>query len=220
MTPLEKFLVDAREFLPILLQGCVVTVELTLAALVLSTLLGFAWALMRLSPSPLLRWPAVTFITVIRGIPIIVQLFYMYFVLPDLGIQLSAFQAGAIGLGIAYSSYQAENFRAGIEAVEHGQIEAAQSLGMRPALVMRRVILPQAIRVFLPPYGNTMIMMLKDSSIASAITVAELTRGGQLIAASTFKNMTVFTLVALLYLTMSLPLTVLARWLERKFGRK
>lgn len=220
MTPSEKFLVDAREFLPILLQGCVVTVELTLAALVLSTLLGFAWALMRLSPSPLLRWPAVTFITVIRGIPIIVQLFYMYFVLPDLGIQLSAFQAGAIGLGIAYSSYQAENFRAGIEAVEHGQIEAAQSLGMRPALVMRRVILPQAIRVFLPPYGNTMIMMLKDSSIASAITVAELTRGGQLIAASTFKNMTVFTLVALLYLTMSLPLTVLARWLERKFGRK
>lgn len=220
MTPSEKFLVDAREFLPILLQGCVVTVELTLAALVLSTLLGFAWALMRLSPSPLLRWPAVTFITIIRGIPIIVQLFYMYFVLPDLGIQLSAFQAGAIGLGIAYSSYQAENFRAGIEAVEHGQIEAAQSLGMRPALVMRRVILPQAIRVFLPPYGNTMIMMLKDSSIASAITVAELTRGGQLIAASTFKNMTVFTLVALLYLTMSLPLTVLARWLERKFGRK
>ncbi len=168
----------------------------------------------------MLRWPAVTFITIIRGIPIIVQLFYMYFVLPDLGIQLSAFQAGFIGLGIAYSSYQAENFRAGIQAVDHGQIEAAQSLGMRPAIVMRRVVLPQAIRVFLPPYGNTMIMMLKDSSIASAITVAELTRGGQLIAASTFKNMTVFTLVALLYLTMSLPLTFFARWLEHKFGRK
>jgi polar amino acid transport system permease protein len=141
-------------------------------------------------------------------------------VLPDLGIQLSAFQAGFIGLGIAYSAYQAENFRAGIESVDPGQIEAAQSLGMRPALIMRRVTLPQAIRVFLPPYGNTMIMMLKDSSIASAITVAELTRGGQLIAASTFKNMTVFTLVALLYLAMSLPLTYLAHRLERAFGRK
>jgi polar amino acid transport system permease protein len=220
MSSLARFLADARDFLPILLQGCVVTIQLTLAALVLSTLLGFVWALMRLSPSALLRWPAITFVTVIRGIPIIVQLFYMYFVLPDLGIQLNAFQAGFVGLGIAYSSYQAENFRAGIEAVDPGQIEAAQSLGMRPAIVMRRVILPQAIRVFLPPYGNTMIMMLKDSSIASAITVAELTRGGQLIAASTFRNMTVFTLVALLYLTMSLPLTFFAGWLERKFGRK
>ena len=94
-------------------------------------------------------------------------------------------------------------------------------IGMpRMTVIMRRVILPQAIRVFLPPYGNTMIMMLKDSSIASAITVAELTRDGQLIAASTFKNMTVFTLVALLYLTMSLPLTYLAHRLERTFGRK
>ena len=215
-----RFLADARDFLPILLHGCLVTIELTLYALVLSTVLGFVWALMRLSPSRLLRAPAVTFITIIRGIPIIVQLFYIYFVLPDLGIQFSAFQAGVVGLGIAYSAYQAENFRAGIESVDPGQIEAAQTLGMRPPLIMRRVILPQAIRVFLPPYGNTMIMMLKDSSIASAITVAELTRGGQLIAASTFKNMTVFTLVALLYLAMSLPLTYLAHRLESKFGRK
>jgi polar amino acid transport system permease protein len=217
---MQAFLRNAQDFLPILLKGCVVTVELTLAALVLSTVLGFVWALLRLSPSRALSVPAVTIITVIRGIPILVQLFYIYFVLPDLGIQLSAFQAGFIGLGIAYSAYQAENFRAGIQAVDPGQIEAAGSLGMRPALIMRRVVLPQAVRVFLPPYGNTMIMMLKDSSIASAITVAELTRGGQLIAASTFKNMTVFTLVALLYLAMSLPLTYLAHRLERAFGRK
>lgn len=217
---MNAFLADARDFLPILLHGCLVTIELTVLALVLSTVLGLVWALMRLSPSVVLRGPAVTFITIIRGIPIIVQLFYMYFVLPELGIQLSAFQAGVIGLGIAYSAYQAENFRAGIQSVDPGQIEAAQTLGMRPPMIMRRVILPQAIRVFLPPYGNTMIMMLKDSSIASAITVAELTRGGQLIAASTFKNMTVYTLVALLYLAMSLPLTYLAYRLERRFKRK
>jgi polar amino acid transport system permease protein len=217
---MQTFLTDAQAFLPILLQGCIVTAQITLAALLLSTVLGFVWALMRLAPTPVLRWPAITFITVIRGIPIIVQLFYMYFVLPELGIQLTAFQAGFIGLGIAYSSYQAENFRSGIQAVDPGQIEAAHSLGMTSALLMRRVVLPQAIRVFLPPYGNTMIMMLKDSSLASAITVAELTRGGQLIAASTFKNMTVFTLVALLYLAMSLPLTALSRWLEKKYGRK
>jgi polar amino acid transport system permease protein len=217
---MQQFLADARDFLPILGAGCAVTARLTLAALVISTVLGFVWALMRMSGTRLLRWPAVTFVTVIRGIPIIVQLFYIYFVLPDAGVQLTAFQAGAVGLGVAYSSYQAENFRSGIQAVDHGLVEAAQSLGMRPALVMRRVVLPLAIRVFLPPYGNTMIMMLKDSSIASAITVAELTKGGQLIASSTFKNMTVFSLVALLYLAMSLPLTYLTRRLEQRYGRR
>jgi len=216
----DAFLRDAREFLPILLQGCLTTIQLTLVALVLSTAIGFLLALMRLSPYAWLRAPATTFITIIRGIPIIVQLFYIYFVFPEIGITVNAFQAGAIGLGVAYSAYMAENFRAGIEAVDHGQIEAAQSIGMRYWLVLRRGIMPQAFRITLPPYGNTMIMMLKDSSIASTITVAELTRQGQLIAASTFKNMTVFTLVALLYLTMSLPLTYLAYRLEKKFGRK
>ena len=95
--------------------------------------------------------------------------------MPDFGVTLSAVQAGIIGLGIAYSAYQAENFRAGIEAIDHGQIEAAQSLGMGWGMTMRRVVLPQAVRIVLPPYGNTMVMMLKDSSQASTITVAELT---------------------------------------------
>lgn len=111
-----------------------------------------------------------------------------------------------IGLGIAYSAYQAENFRAGIEAIDHGQIEAAHAIGMRGPLIMRRVVLPQAFRIALPPYGNTLVMLLKDSSVASTITVAEITRAGQLIASSTFQNMTVYTLVALLYLVLSLPL--------------
>ena len=217
---MQAFLRDAQDFLPILLQGCVVTVELTLAALVLSTLLGFVWALLRLSPSRVLSALAVTIITVIRGIPILVQLFWIYFVFPEVGITLSALQAGIIGLGLAYSAYQAENFRAGIEAIDHGQIEAAQSLGMGWALTMRRVVLPQALRIMLPPYGNTMIMMLKDSSQASTITVAELTMKGQMLAASTFKNSTVFTLVALLYLVMSVPLIVFVGWLERRAGTK
>lgn len=127
-------------------------------------------------------------------------------------------QAGVIGLGIAYSAYQAENFRAGIEAVDSGQREAAQAMGMRGALIMRRVILPQAFRIALPPYGNTLVMMLKDSSLVSTITVAEMTRAGQLIASSTFQNMTVYTLVALLYLLMSLPLVYCLRRLERRMG--
>ncbi|KLU26242.1 amino acid ABC transporter permease [Caballeronia mineralivorans PML1(12)] len=214
------FFQNAIDFLPILLKGAVVTIEITFCSFILSTLLGLLLALMRVSSNKLASHAAATFINVIRGLPIIVQLFYIYFVLPDLGVRLSAFQAGFIGLGIAYSVYQAENFRAGIQAIDHGQIEAAQSIGMRGGLIMQRVVLPQAFKIALPPYGNTLVMMLKDSSLASTITVAEMTRAGQLIASSTFQNMTVFTLVALLYLGLSLPLVYGLRRLERRLGLK
>ena len=217
-----SFLQNAQDFLPILLQGAVVTVQVTVLSFLLSSVLGLGLALMKLSPVRAVSWAGTVIINVIRGLPIIVQLFYIYFVLPEFGVQLTAFQAGVIGLGIAYSAYQAENFRGGIEAVDAGQREAAQAMGMRSALIMRRVILPQAFRIALPPYGNTLVMMLKDSSLVSTITVAEMTRAGQLIASSTFQNMTVYTLVALLYLLMSLPLVWGLRRLEKRFaaGRK
>ena len=213
---MEKFARDAVEFLPILMNGVALTIIVTLGSLLLSTLLGLVWALMRVSGIGLLAWLSAAIINVIRGIPIIVLLFYLYFVMPDLGITLTALQAAIIGLGIAYSAYQAENFRAGIEAIDRGQIEAAQAIGMGWWLTMRRVVLPQAVRIVLPPYGNTMIMMLKDSSQASTITVAELALQGKLIASSTFKNTSVFTLVALMYLTMSIPLILLVRHFEKR----
>jgi polar amino acid transport system permease protein len=213
---MARFVADTREFLPILLQGLWLTLLVTAGSLALSTLLGLIWALMRVSGARALRWLAKSIVNVIRGIPIIVQLFYIYFVMPELGVTLTALQAAIIGLGIAYSAYQAENFRAGIEAIDKGQIEASESLAMGWALMMRRVVLPQAVKIILPPYGNTMIMMLKDSSQASTITVAELALKGSLIAASTFKYTTVFTLVAVLYLVMSIPLILLVGWLERR----
>ena len=217
---MEKFARDAVEFLPILMNGVALTIIVTLGSLLLSTLLGLVWALMRVSGIGLLAWLSAAIINVIRGIPIIVLLFYLYFVMPDLGVTLTALQAAIIGLGIAYSAYQAENFRAGIEAIDGGQIEAAQAIGMGWWLTMRRVVLPQAVRIVLPPYGNTMIMMLKDSSQASTITVAELALQGKLIASSTFKNTSVFTLVALMYLTMSIPLILLVRHFEKRAGRR
>ena len=218
---MSRFLTQSVEFLPILLTGVKLTIMVTVGSLAVSTVLGpDLGADARLRHSRCWRRSRGTIINVIRGIPIIVQLFYIYFVLPDFGITLSALQAAIIGLGIAYSAYQAENFRAGIEAIDHGQVEAAQSIGMGWGLMMRRVILPQAVRIVLPPYGNTMIMMLKDSSQASTITVAELALQGKLIASATFQNRTVFTLVALLYLTMSIPLILLVGWLEKRFGRK
>jgi polar amino acid transport system permease protein len=213
---MEKFASDAVEFLPILMHGVALTIIVTLGSLILSTLLGLVWALMRVSGIAPLSWASAAIINLIRGIPIIVLLFYLYFVMPDLGVTLTALQAAIIGLGIAYSAYQAENFRAGIEAIDRGQIEAAQAIGMGWGLTMRRVVLPQAVRIVLPPYGNTMIMMLKDSSQASTITVAELALKGSLIASSTFKYTTVFSLVAALYLVMSIPLILLVGWLERR----
>jgi polar amino acid transport system permease protein len=216
---MQNFLRDATEFVPILLQGVWLTILVTIGSLVLSTILGL-WALMRVSGVRVLSGLSAGLINVIRGIPIIVPLFYLYFVMPDFGIALTALQAAILGLGIAYSAYQAENFRAGIEAIDKGQVEAAQTIGMGWWLTMRRVVLPQAVRIVLPPYGNIMIMLLKDSSQASTITVAELALQGKLIASSTFKNTNVFTLVALMYLTMSIPPILLVRHFEKRANRR
>jgi polar amino acid transport system permease protein len=217
---MQAFWRDTVEFLPILMSGVALTIIVTLGSLVLSTMLGLVWALMRVSGIGILTGLSAGVINVIRGIPIIVLLFYLYFVMPEFGLTLTALQAAILGLGIAYSAYQAENFRAGIEAIDKGQIEAAQAIGMSWWQTMRRVVLPQAVKIVLPPYGNVMIMMLKDSSQASTITVAELALQGKLIASSTFKNTSVFTLVALMYLTMSIPLILLVRHFEKRAGQK
>ncbi|MBY0336966.1 MAG: amino acid ABC transporter permease [Acetobacteraceae bacterium] len=196
------------------------TVLVTLCALALATALGLVWALMRTSGTRWLAWPALAFTNTIRGIPILVQLFYIYFVLPDLGVDLTAFQAGVIGLGIAYSAYMGEVFRSGLMAVEKGQIEAARSLGLSKGQVLWLIVLPQATRIVLPPYGNNLIMLLKDSSQASVITVAEISTQARLIASSTFKNQEVWTLAALLYLCLSIPLIIAVSYLEKRFKRR
>jgi polar amino acid transport system permease protein len=217
---MTEFFADAATFLPVLLRGLGMTVLITICALALSVVLGFALALMKLSGIWILSITSSTIINIVRGIPIIVQLFFVYFVLPELGIVLDAFPAGVIGLGIAYSVYQAENLRGGFESVDPLIVEAGTALGMGQGLLMRRVIVPLGIRTALPSFGNTTVMLLKDSSIASTITVAELTRAGQLLAISTFKNGTVYALIALLYLATSLPLAMGIRALERRAARR
>lgn len=215
-----QFFKDAVEFVPILFEGAKLSIQVMIGSLLFSTVLGMIWALMRVSKYRVLVWFSGAMINILRGIPIIVLLFYIYFVMPDVGISLPAIHAAIIGLGLAYSAYQAENFRAGIEAIDRGQMEAAMAMGMSWTMMMRRVILPQAIKIILPPYGNIMIMMLKDSSQASTITVAELALQGKLIATSNFKNATVFTLVALMYLVMCVPLIMLVRHLEKRNAAK
>ena len=216
---LSEFLPDAVQFMPLLLRGLGTTILLTLCALGLSLMLGMIWALMALSPSRLLRLISVTIVQTVRGIPIIVQLFCVYFVLPEFGIDLPPFMAGVVGLGVSYSVYQAENFRGGFGSVDPQLVEAGLSLGMSNGLTFRRIVFPLGLRTALPSLGNTTVMLLKDSSIASTITIAELTRAGQLLAISTFKNETVYLLVALLYLAASLPLAALVRLFERRMAR-
>lgn len=215
----EGFFSDAVTFLPILMEGVWMTIAISISALIIASLLGLFWAMLRVSGIPWLANGTRIITNIIRGIPILVLLFYMYFVMPEMGIQMTAFQAGAFGLGIAYSAYMAEVFRSGIEAIDVGQVEAANSLGMSRMSMMKRVILPQAFKIALPPYSNNMVMLLKDSSQTSVITVVELTMQAKLVASSSFKNATVFTLVALLYLCLSLPLMALAGWLERKYNK-
>ena len=194
------------------------TVAVTLLSLVLASALGLMWALMRSSGNRWLSLPARYIVEFLRGIPILVVLFYIYFVMPEIGLDLTAFQAGVMGLALTYSCYIGETFRGGIEAVDRGQIEAAKSIGMKHGKMMRRIVVPQAFRIALPPYGNNMVMLLKDSSQVSVISVAELTMQGKMLASSTFDNMTVFTMVAALYLCLTIPLNFLMRRVELKMG--
>jgi polar amino acid transport system permease protein len=217
---MSEFVQDVGLFMPVLLRGLAVTIQLTICALLLSIMLGLVWALLARSRFRAVRVFVAMLINVVRGIPIIVQLFFIYFVLPDWGIDLSPFVAGVVGLSVAYSVYQAENFRGGFESVDPQLIEAGLSLGMGKQLLMRRIVMPLGVRTALPSFGNTTIMLLKDSSIASTITIAELTRAGQLLAISTFKNGTVYMLIALLYLAASIPLAMGVRALERRISRR
>ncbi|GLS36882.1 amino acid ABC transporter permease [Mesorhizobium tianshanense] len=215
---MTKFIAQATEYLPLLLHGVWLTVVITFVALCLATALGLVWALFRTSGIRSLAVPTRLFIDFVRGVPLLVILFYIYFVAPDIGINLTALQAGMIGLGLAHSCYLGETFRAGIDAVDRGQVEAAKSIGMKRPLMMRRVVLPQALKIILPPYANNMVMLLKDSSLVSVISVQELTMQGKMLASSTFDNMTVFTLVALLYLCLTVPLNILMRRVEIYLG--
>jgi polar amino acid transport system permease protein len=207
------------EYMPFLLKGAWVSVQISVGALLISVPLALLWAGCKMSGNILIERPVSWLINLVRGTPIIVLLFYIYFVAPDIGIGLSSLQAAIFGLAFAYSAYISEIFRSGIEAVDSGQMEAARSIGMGWGKALRRVVLPQAFRVALPPLANNLVMMVKDSALASTIAVTEMTRQGQLIAASTFDNTTVYTLVAVMYLMMTLPLMHLTRHLEMRFGK-
>jgi His/Glu/Gln/Arg/opine family amino acid ABC transporter permease subunit len=179
--------------------------------------LGFALlvALGGMSRWPLLRWPIKAYIEIMRGTPLLLQLIYIYYVLPEVGIRLNAFVAGVVGLSLNYSAYISEVYRGGILAVPKGQHDAAAALGMTRVLAMRRIVLPQAIRIVIPTLGNYFISLFKDTALCSVVSIQEVVFTAQILAARNFQYFTLYTVVAAMYFLVSFPAARLVGWLER-----
>ncbi|GAB6154585.1 amino acid ABC transporter permease [Desulfosporosinus burensis] len=206
--------------LPILLHGAVVTLQVSLLALLFGMILGLIGALFRISSNRVLNVIGFLYVWIIRGTPLLVQLFILYFGLPQVGIKLSSMTAGILGLAINTGAYVSEILRAGIQAVDKGQMEAAQSLGMSYSKSMTRIIAPQAIKISIPPLVNQFIMTLKNSSIASLVTITELLRTGEQLIYTTFRSFEVYTTLAVIYLMINSVLMVIANQLERRMALK
>lgn len=191
------------EFIPFLLKASLMTLELSIVSIILGLLLGLVAALMKISTIKPLVWFADLYIWVIRGTPMLVQLFLVYFGLPQFGIELGPFTSAVIALGINSGAYIAEIYRGGMLSIPKGQTEAAQSLGMNYGTIMKRIILPQAFRVSIPALGNQAISMLKDSSLASLVTVSELMMVSQRFAATNYAFFEFYIVAALLYLLLT-----------------
>ena len=204
------------ETLDYLLQGVSVTIMISFAAYATALLIGLALALGRVSGNVFINNLATLYIEVARGIPLLVVIIYVHFVVgPIFGLNRNPIVSGILALSLGYGAYLAEVYRAGIESVERGQVEAARSLGMSYRTAMRSVVLPQAVRTVLPALGNDLIAMLKDSSLVSAIAVGELTKRGQIEAARTFDTFRTYNVVAVLYLALTLLSSLIVRALER-----
>lgn len=205
-------------FLPVLLQGAAATIVLTGLSGVVSCLGGLGLAVIRVSRTPVLSQAVTAYVELIRSVPVLATLFVIYFGLSEVGVNLPSLVAAVLGLGMIGSAYMAENLRAGFLAVPRGQREAAASVGLTPAQAMYHVILPQAVRVAIPPSINYAISLLKDTSIASTVAVPELMFAARGLVSLTILPLQVFLLTGLVYLAMSLPLALLGRYFERRLA--
>jgi polar amino acid transport system permease protein len=210
----------AADVFPRLMAGLVVTVQATFVGAAVAYALGLALAILKMSHSRLLRWTVYWLSEFIRRTPLLVQLYFLFYVLPDLGLFLSPFLAGVIGLGLHFSTYTSEVFRAGIENVPKGQWEAAKSLNYSTAQTWIRVILPQSIPPMIPPLANYLITMFKETPLLAAITVVELFNAANIYSNSYYKYLEPMTLVGALFLLVSIPSAYAAIWLERKYARR
>ena len=203
----------------LLIQGAFVTLKITLLSVSCGVLIGLFVGIAELSHYKLLKYPAKVYVDIIRGTPLLVQIFIIYFALPAiLGMRIEPYIAAVVACSINSGAYVAEIFRAGIQSIDKGQFEAGRSLGLTWSQTMRKIVIPQAFRRTIPQLGNEFIAMLKDSSLVSVIGYEELTRKGQLVIAATYRSFEIWTAVAIIYLIMTLTISRLVAYLEKKYN--
>lgn len=208
-----------RQTLPLLLSSAGMTILLSCASFPLAIAVGLAVAVGRLYGPSWLRPPLAAYVEILRGTPLMLQLYAIFFLLPKIGLALPAIVAAILGLALNYSAYESEIYRAGLKAVPLGQLEAAVSLGLTKWQALRHVLVPQAVRIVMPPVTSDFIALFKDTSVCSAITVIELTKRYSVLALSTGRIVELAVVTALLYLCMSWPLSLLSRWFESRLDR-
>ncbi|MEU6172939.1 ectoine/hydroxyectoine ABC transporter permease subunit EhuD [Streptantibioticus parmotrematis] len=204
--------------MPDLLRGLLVTVEATALGSLLAFALGLVWALAFRAPTRWVRWPVRAVVEFVRNTPLLVQLFFLFYVLPSAGLTFSPLATGVFGLGLHYSTYTAEVYRAGIDGVPPGQWEAATALSLPRRRVWTAVILPQAIRRVVPALGNYVIAMFKDTPMLAAITVLDMLKQAEEAGAESFRYTEPITVVGLLFVLIAYPTSLLMRALERRLG--
>ena len=214
---LTEYWNSVGSYAPGLLYSCLVVMEVALLSIFFSWILGLFAALGKNSRLGIVRYPCEFYIWFMRGTPSLIQIFIIYFALPQIGLTLSPFVAGVIALSIGSGAYVAEVFRSGLAAIPRGQGESALALGMGPVLMMRRIVLPQVVRIVVPALTNEAINTLKNTSLLSTITVLELTLFTQMAIAATFRPFDFYIAAALLYLVMTTALSQFASWHERRY---
>ncbi|MGY3529094.1 MULTISPECIES: amino acid ABC transporter permease [Bradyrhizobium] len=205
--------------LPLFAMALPITLFLGTSSFIFGSVLGMLVALMRLSGVTLLRWGAFAYVSIFRGTPLLVQILLVYFGLPRLGIVLNPLASAILALTLFSASYLSENFRSGILAVEKGQWEAAATLGMSRIKTFTRIIMPQALRIATPTVGSRLIALMKDTSLASTVTVVELTRVAEQVGAASFRYLDMFLMVGVIYWTINQLLTVLQMIIEDRLSR-
>lgn len=218
---MQAYIDFLREHGQRIVDGTIVTVEQTILAIVLAVLLALIMALMKMSPLFILRWPAIVYIEVFRGTSLLVQLYWIFFVLPLFGLPLEKFTAGFVAVGMNLGAYGAELVRGGIQSVPRGQYEAAIALNLPPAARFRRIIFPQALLIMLPPWGNLLIELLKGTALVSLISVTDLMFEAKQINASTFLSVQSFgTALVIYYVLGRLVISPGMRGLENRLRKK
>jgi cystine transport system permease protein len=216
-------LADLRQLLgeaaPVMLQGAGYTVVFALASMLGGLALGFPTAIMRMSPWAIVRWPAALYVSLMRGTPLLVQIFVIYYGLPSIGIELSPVTAGVLALSLNSGAFLSESLRGAIQSISPGQWRASYSLGLSYWQTLQHVVLPQALRVAAPSMSNTLISLIKDTSLVSVITMTELMLATKEVIATTFRPLPLYIAAALLYWCMSLLFEALQRALERRLNR-